>query len=65
MTRVPRYRLRWDAGKQSWLVLDMTTWKRVQAFDALHEAERWVNALGADALIDLDDLSVAVAEADR
>lgn len=65
MTLAPRYRLKWDAGKGQWVCLDMTTWKRVNAFDSLHLAERWVSGLGADALVDLDDLVVAEAEADR
>lgn len=56
MTRVPRYKIRWDAGKGQYVIHDMTTWRRVNAFDRLHEAEHWICSLGADALIDLDEI---------
>lgn len=37
-----RYAIRWDKGRQQWICTDLTTFKRVGAFDRLSEAETWI-----------------------
>lgn len=53
-----RHVIRWDKGRQQWMVMALPSWRRVGAFDSLHQAETWILDLphAADVVLDLAEL---------